>query len=55
MRNIYKILVGKPEGEQLGRPVLRLEDNIRMDLKETQGRAWTGFTWLRIGINGGRM
>jgi hypothetical protein len=31
----YKILVGEPERErQLGRPRRRLEENIRMDLKE---------------------
>jgi hypothetical protein len=32
MRNVYKILVGKPEGRrQFGRPRHRWEDNIRMD------------------------
>jgi hypothetical protein len=35
MRNVYKILVGKPEGKRsLGRLRRRWEDNIRMDLKE---------------------
>jgi hypothetical protein len=35
MGNAYKILVGKPEGKRLlGRPRHRLEDNIRVDLKE---------------------
>jgi hypothetical protein len=34
-RNSYRLLVGKPEGERpLGRPRLRLVDNIRMDLGE---------------------
>jgi hypothetical protein len=34
-RNSYRILVGKPEGKgPLGRPRLRCEDNIRMDLRE---------------------
>jgi hypothetical protein len=33
MENVYKILVGKPEGKkQLGRPMYRWEDNIKMDL-----------------------
>jgi hypothetical protein len=33
MRNIYKILVGKPSRRRkLGRPTCRWEDNIRMDL-----------------------
>jgi hypothetical protein len=35
MRYEYKILVDEPEGQrQLGRPRCRLEDNIRMNLKE---------------------
>jgi hypothetical protein len=35
MRNAYKILVGKPERKRpLGKPRCRLEDNIRMDLRE---------------------
>jgi hypothetical protein len=34
-RNMYKVLVGKPEGKrQLGRPRHRWEDGIRMDLRE---------------------
>jgi hypothetical protein len=39
-RNVYRVLVGKPEGKRpLGRPGRRGEDNIKMDLRE-------------IGING---
>jgi hypothetical protein len=34
-RKVYKVLVGKPEGKRpLGRPRLRWEDGIRMDLRE---------------------
>jgi hypothetical protein len=34
-RGVYGILVGKPEGKRLlGRPRLRWDDNIRMDLQE---------------------
>ena len=34
-RDVYKILMGKPEGERpLGRPRLRWEDNIKMYLQE---------------------
>jgi hypothetical protein len=34
-RNVYKVLVGKPEGKRPpGRPRHRWEDEIRMDLKE---------------------
>jgi hypothetical protein len=34
-RNVYKVLVGKPEGKRpLGRPRRRWEDGIRMNLRE---------------------
>jgi hypothetical protein len=34
-RKVYKVLVGKPEGKRpLGRPRRRLEDEIRMYLRE---------------------
>jgi hypothetical protein len=34
-RGVYSVLVGKDEGKRpLGRPTLRWEDNIRMDLQE---------------------
>jgi hypothetical protein len=34
-RNVYSVLMGKPEGKRpLGRPRLRWEDGIRMDLRE---------------------
>ena len=34
-RVVHKVLVGKPEGKRpLGRPRLRWEDNIKMDLEE---------------------
>jgi hypothetical protein len=37
-RNAYRILIGKPEGKrQLGRPRLRWEYNIKMDLGERIG------------------
>jgi hypothetical protein len=40
---IYKVLVGKPEGNRpLGRPRRRWEDGIRMDLRE-----------IRLGGGGG--
>jgi hypothetical protein len=35
MRNAYNIFFGKPEGKRpLGRSRSRLEDNIRMDLRD---------------------
>ena len=34
-RDVYRVLVGKPEGKKpFGRPRLRWEDNIKMDLQE---------------------
>jgi hypothetical protein len=34
-RNVYRLLVGKPEGKRLlGRPISRWIDNIKMDLLE---------------------
>jgi hypothetical protein len=43
MRNAY-ILVGKPEGNiLLERSRRRLEDNIKIYLKEICGRMWTRF------------
>jgi hypothetical protein len=35
VRNPYRILIGKPEGKRpLGRPRRRLENNIKMHLRE---------------------
>jgi hypothetical protein len=37
-RGVRRVLVGKPEGKRpLGRPRLRWEDNIKMDLQEVGG------------------
>jgi hypothetical protein len=53
-RGAYRALVGKPEGRRpLGRPRLRWEDNIKMDLLEVGWGAQTGSIWLRIGTGGG--
>jgi hypothetical protein len=44
-RDVYLVLVGKPEGKRLlGRPRLRWEDNIRKDLQEVRCACmeWTG-------------
>jgi hypothetical protein len=37
----------------LERPRRRWEDGIKMDLTEIGWGIWSGFTWLRIGIDGG--
>jgi hypothetical protein len=53
---VYKVLVGKPEGERpLGRPRRRCEDGIGMDIRKMGGGGgvWNGFSWLRIGTGGG--
>ena len=55
-RGVQRVLVGKPEGKRpLGRPRLRLEDNIKMDLQEVEGVVGTGWSWLRIGTGGGHL
>jgi hypothetical protein len=44
-RNVYRLLVGKPEGERpLGRPRRRWINNIKMDLLEIEccGLDWSG-------------
>jgi hypothetical protein len=37
-RGVHRVLVGRPEGKRpLGRPRIRLEDNIKMDFQEVGG------------------
>jgi len=52
-RVVHRVLVGKPEGKKpSGRPRRRWEVNIKMDLQEVGG-VETGWSWLRIGTDGG--
>jgi hypothetical protein len=45
-RNVYTVLMGKPEGKRpLGRPRRRWEDGIRMDLRET---GWGWVEWIQV-------
>jgi hypothetical protein len=45
-RNVYRILVGKPEGKRpLGRRRRRWENNIKMDLREI---GWGGLEWIDL-------
>jgi hypothetical protein len=45
-RNVYRILVGKPERKRLlGRPRRRWVDNIKMDLGEI---GWDGLDWIDL-------
>jgi hypothetical protein len=50
MRGVFRVLVGKPGGMRpLGRPKLRWEDNIKVDLQGLGWvEAWTGSSWLRM-------
>jgi hypothetical protein len=45
-RNVYRLLVGKPERERpLGRPRRRCVNNIKMDLLEI---GWVGVDWIGL-------
>ena len=45
-RGVYRLLVGKPEGEKpLGRIRRRWEDNIKMDLQEM---GCGGMDWIEL-------
>jgi hypothetical protein len=50
-RNLYKFLVGKPEGK---RPLARPRHRIGSEwiLGRLAWGVWTGFDWLRIGTCG---
>ena len=53
---VHRVLVEKPEGKMpLGRRRHRWEDNIKMDLQEVGGVVGTGWSWLRIGTDGGHL
>ena len=45
-RGVYRVLVGKPEGQRpLGRPRRIWEDNIKMDLQEV---GCGGMDWIEL-------
>jgi hypothetical protein len=45
-RGVYRVLVGSPEGKRpLRRPRRRWEDNIKLDLRETE---IDGANWIRL-------
>jgi hypothetical protein len=45
-RNVYRVLVGKPEGKRsFGRPRRRREDGIRVVLTEI---GWKGVEWIHM-------
>lgn len=42
--------MGEPEGKTAhGQPTYTWEDNIKMDIKELDGKMGSGFIWLRVG------
>ena len=45
-RGVYRVLVGKPEGNRpLGRPRRRWKDNIKMDIQEV---GCEGMDWIEL-------
>jgi hypothetical protein len=53
-RNVYRVLMGKPQGKRtLARPRRRWEDGIRMDHREIGWGVWIGSSWLRKGAGEG--
>jgi hypothetical protein len=45
-RNVYRVLVGKPEGKRpLGRPKRRWEDRVIMDLRDI---GWGVVEWIHL-------
>jgi hypothetical protein len=49
-RNMYRLLVEKPEGKRpLGRPRCRWVIILGRILERLDGIMWTAFVWLRIG------
>jgi hypothetical protein len=45
-RNVYKVLIGKPEGKRpLEKPRRRWEFGIRMDLREM---CWGSVEWMQL-------
>jgi hypothetical protein len=49
-RNVYRVLVGKPEGKDQG---VDGRMGSKWTLERLVGGVWSGFTWLRIGTVGG--
>jgi hypothetical protein len=52
-RNVYRVLVGKPEGKRpLEGPRRRWMDGFNRDLRKMGWGVWGGFIWLWIGTVG---
>jgi hypothetical protein len=48
MKNMYKSLVGTPEGKRTLRPVHRWKDNIRIDIRAI---GWETVSWIHLAQN----
>jgi hypothetical protein len=45
-RNVYRTVVGKPEGKgPLGKPKRKWDNNIKMDLRQI---GWSGVDWIDL-------
>ena len=55
-RGVHRVLVGKPEGKRpLGRPRRRWGIILRWIFRKLERVVGTGWSWLRIGTNGGHL
>ena len=56
-RGVYRVLMGKPEGNRpLGRHRRRWDNNIKIDIQEVGCvGVWSGSSWLMIGTAGGHL
>jgi hypothetical protein len=55
-RGICRVLVEKHEGKRpLGRPRIRYEDNIKIDIQEVGCGSMAGSIWLGIETGGGHL
>jgi len=54
--DVYRVLVGRPEGKELlGRPGRRWKDNIKWIFEKLDGEAWTGLIWFKLGTSSRRL
>jgi hypothetical protein len=54
-RGVYRVLVGKHEGDHLGDPGVDGRIILRWIFRKWGVWVWDGFSWLRIGIGGGHL
>jgi hypothetical protein len=55
-RGVYRVMVGKPEGKRsLGRQDIDGRIILRWIFRNLEGVVGTGWSWLRIGTDGGRL